>query len=107
MDEIERRPTVITDDEFPQELAHLSEDIDDFYNKVRNATGDHSIFQQVQNIQDRQKDISRTLEEIDENLHVIRDKTGDVEMNLDHIDENVDDAESRLVGLSEIDIYSV
>lgn len=95
LDEVERRPTVITDDQFPQELAKLSQDIDDFHDKVRNATGDHSIFQLVQNIQERQKDISRTLSEIDENLHVIRDKNEVVELNLDHIDENVEEAEVR------------
>lgn len=95
LDEIERRPTVITDDQFPQELVKLSGDVDDLLEKVKNATGDHSIFQQVQNIKEREKDISRTLSEIDEHLHLIGDKNGIVELNLDHIDENVEEAEVR------------
>lgn len=95
IDEIERRPTVITDDQFPQELAALSEDVDELLEKVKNATGDHSIFQQVQNIIEREKDISRTLSEVDEHLHLIRDKNEIVELNLDHIDENVEEAEVR------------
>lgn len=95
LDEVERRPTVITDDQFPQELAKLSQDIDDFHDKVKNATGDHSIFQRVQNIEEREKDISRTLSEIDENLEVIHKKDSVVNMNLLHIDENVNYANDK------------
>lgn len=95
LDEIERRPTVITDDEFPSELSKLGKDINEFHETVRNATGDHSIFQKVENIRDREKEISRTLSGIDESLNVVQSKTQGVELNLDHIDENIDEADER------------
>lgn len=41
LDEIERRPTVISGDDFPEELAKLGEDIDVFHEKVHNATGQY------------------------------------------------------------------
>ncbi|CAG9855706.1 unnamed protein product [Phyllotreta striolata] len=96
LDEIERRPTVITDDEFPKELDKLKKNISNFYDKVKNATGDHSVIQQVLDIREREKEITRTLSQIDENIFLIKDKSHITEMNIDHIETNLDEAELRL-----------
>ncbi|CAH1179506.1 unnamed protein product [Phaedon cochleariae] len=96
LDEIERRPTVIADDEFPKELEKLKRNISDFHEIVKNATGDTSVFQKVHDIREREKDITRTLSEIDENIYLIGDKSHVTEMNLDHIDANLEEAEVRL-----------
>lgn len=99
LDEIERSPTVITDDdEFPDELKHLQSDIDDFYKKVKNATGEDSVIQQVYNIRKREKDIRRVLSEMDENMFVINNtaqltaqKLQDTDMKLEEIKANLDE----------------
>ncbi|KAJ8928497.1 hypothetical protein NQ314_018944, partial [Rhamnusium bicolor] len=96
LDEIERQPTVITDDEFPKELTKLEENIEDFYEKVKNVTGENSIIQQVHDIRVREKEISRTLSEIDENIYVVNDKNQRVEVNIDHIDHVIVEAEYKL-----------
>ncbi|CAG9761693.1 unnamed protein product [Ceutorhynchus assimilis] len=62
LNEVERRPTVIADEEFPIELSKLQDDIDEFYDKVKTATGEDSIIHQVQDIRQREKEIARTLE---------------------------------------------
>lgn len=45
LSEVEHQPTVIKDDEFPDELGKLENDIDDFYDDVKKATGEHSVFE--------------------------------------------------------------
>ncbi|XP_057672531.1 laminin subunit gamma-1-like [Diorhabda carinulata] len=96
LDEIERRPTVIADDEFPEELEKLRTNISNTYEKVKNITGDHSAIQQVHDIREREKEISRTLSEIDETLFLFREKSHITEMNLDHIETNLEEGEMRL-----------
>ncbi|KAJ8915766.1 hypothetical protein NQ315_004578 [Exocentrus adspersus] len=96
LDEIERHPTVISDDKFPEELSKVTGDIEDFYQIVKNATGEYSIVQKVFDIQKRGKDVSRTLSEVDENVYVINDKNYQVEINIDHIDNLLEEAEVKL-----------
>ncbi|XP_050515179.1 laminin subunit gamma-1-like [Diabrotica virgifera virgifera] len=96
LDEIERRPTVIADDEFPKELDKIRANISDFYNKVKNVTGDHSAIQQVHDIRQREKEIDRTLSEIDENMFLIQDRSSITSLNIDHIELNLAEAETRL-----------
>lgn len=96
LNEIERRPTVITDDEFPEELEHLQNDIDDFYDKVKNATGEDSVIQQVYNIREREKEIGRTLSKIDENIFLINNKSLFAAQKLDQTEDVLAEAEADL-----------
>lgn len=96
LDQIERNPTVITDENFPEELANLGGDIEEFYETVKNATGENSIIQQVFDIGQRGRDVSRILSEIDENVYVINDKNHQVDINIDHIDNLLDESEFKL-----------
>lgn len=96
LDQIERNPTVITDENFPKELANLGGNIEEFYETVKNATGENSIIQQVFDIRQRRKDVSRILSEIDENVYVINDKNHQVDINIDHIDNLLDESEYKL-----------
>lgn len=75
LNEIERRPTVIADKDFPIELTQLQGDIDDLYDKVKTATGEESIIHQVQDIRNREKKIGRTLETVKESIDGIQAKT--------------------------------
>nr|CAH7724079.1 unnamed protein product [Callosobruchus chinensis] len=83
LDEIERRPTVITDEDFPKELANLGRDIDALHDK------------------DRTKEISRTMSEIDENIYVVNKTNQVAEVNIDHIDTIIYDAELKLGDIKE------
>ncbi|RZC40648.1 laminin subunit gamma-1, partial [Asbolus verrucosus] len=96
LDEIERRPTVIDDDEFPSELAKLQNDINLFHEKVKNATGENSIIQQVQDIRNREKEISRTLSAIDENVYLANEKSNIAEQNIEITDEVIEETEEKL-----------
>ncbi|KAJ8934784.1 hypothetical protein NQ318_023162 [Aromia moschata] len=102
LNEIEQKPTVITDDQFPDELTKLERDVGTFYDKVKNITGESSITQKVYDIRQREKEISRTLSEIDENIYIVNDKNQRIELNIDHIDHTVIEAEDKLF---EIDTY--
>lgn len=90
INEIERRPTVITDEDFRIELDQLEEDIDELYDKVKTTTGADSIMQQVQDIKRRQKDIARTLESVNENIDGIKSKTTEAQAISDHTDTNLE-----------------
>ncbi|KAL1516830.1 hypothetical protein ABEB36_000679 [Hypothenemus hampei] len=86
LNEIERRPTVIADEDFPIELTKLQDDIDNLFDEVKPATGEDSIINQVQDIRKREKDIARTLETVKENLDGIKAKTDDAEKISDNTD---------------------
>ncbi|XP_060520343.1 laminin subunit gamma-1-like isoform X2 [Cylas formicarius] len=96
LNEIEHQPTVITDEQFPDEMQKLETDVSEFNDKVKIATGDRSVFQEIVAIREREKDISRTLSELDENAFVINDKSKRAEQNLDHADELLLEVEDRL-----------
>lgn len=114
LNEVEHQPTVIDDDEFPDELGKLENEIDDFHDRVKSATGENSIFdvgttqynvsytkcfitQEIINIKEREKDIARTLEEIDENIFTTNDKSKKADHNLDHAEEFLIEVEERLL----------
>lgn len=70
LDEIERNPTVIDDDTFESRLIAVQDEIQKLYDEAKAATGgdEASVIQKLDDIRKRQKDVSRTLSEIDENL---------------------------------------
>lgn len=96
LDEIERKPTVIADDKFPEELDKLQDEIETFYHKVKNATGDDSIVQQVHDIREREKDISRTLNEIDENIYLTNDKAQKTKATMNEAEKLLEEADAKL-----------
>lgn len=99
LNEVEHQPTVIDDNEFPSELEKLENEIDEFHEKVKNATGENSVYQDILNIREREKDVARTLEEIYENVFTTSEKTKKSEHNLDHADEFLLEVEDRLSDL--------
>ncbi|XP_044268909.1 laminin subunit gamma-1 isoform X1 [Tribolium madens] len=96
LDEVERRPTVIDDDEFPSELDKLQTNIDAFHEKVKKATGENSIIQQVRDIRNREKEISRTLSAIDENVYLANEKATAAEHNIENTDNLLAETEDKL-----------
>jgi len=100
LEEIENRPTVINDEEFPGELKNLQESIKEFHSKVVEATGENSIIKQVQDIRNREKDITRTLSEIDENVELAIDKSNLASQNISNTEDDLETAEIKLNDLS-------
>lgn len=96
LDEIERRPTVISDDKFPEELEKLQNEIDDFHDKVKKTTGEDSLIDQVEDIRNREKEISRTLSAIDENIFTASNKTQAAEQKLTNTEELLKAAQNDL-----------
>jgi laminin gamma 1 len=96
LDEIERRPTVIDDDQFPRELQKLQTNIDVFHDKVKNATGENSIIQHVHDIRSREKEISRTLSAIDENIYLANEKAAAAEQSIDNTDQVLEETDDKL-----------
>ncbi|XP_060520359.1 laminin subunit gamma-1-like [Cylas formicarius] len=96
LDEIERRPTVIEDADFPAELIKLEDEIDQFHDQIKTATGESSVMYQVQDIRKREKDISRVLSTVDENVDVITAKIDDAERNNEHSDILLEEIQIRL-----------
>ncbi|XP_030761845.1 laminin subunit gamma-1-like isoform X2 [Sitophilus oryzae] len=94
--EIEHQPTVISDEEFPDELEKMENEIDEFHDNVKNGTGTNSVFQEIMNMREREKDVARTLEEIYENVFTTSEKTKKTQMNLDHAEDFLLEVEDRL-----------
>ena len=76
LDEIERNPTVVDDQEFENQLQILQEDVEDHYQLAKDGTGgdEKTITQKLDNIRERQKDISETILSMDEKINVAKDK---------------------------------
>lgn len=100
LEEIENRPTVINDEEFPEELKNLQESINEFHSKVVEATGENSIIKQVQDIRNREKDITRTLSEIEEDVELAIDKSNLASQNISNSEDDLETAEIKLNDLS-------
>lgn len=96
LNKIEHQPTVITDEDFPEKLKEVEQDIDDLFKKVKNITGENNLLQQVQNIQDREQEISRTLSEVDENIFLISDQNHVVEKNIFNAEQVLEEATDKL-----------
>ncbi|KAF7284662.1 hypothetical protein GWI33_021846 [Rhynchophorus ferrugineus] len=78
---IESRPTVITDKDFPKELAELQQDISVFYDDVKRATGNESITRHVEDIKRRSGEVARVLDSVNENIAIIERKNDDADRN--------------------------
>lgn len=96
LDKIERQPTVITDEEFPEKLKEVEQDIDQLHRKTKNITGKNNLIQQVQSIHDREKEISRTLSEIDEKLFFINNQNHIVDKNIFNAEGVMEEATNKL-----------
>ncbi|XP_050312344.1 laminin subunit gamma-1-like [Anthonomus grandis grandis] len=96
LNEVERRPTVIADEDFPVELDKLQDDIDGFYNKVRSATGKDSIMSQIQDIQKRGSEINKTLETVNETLEGVKVNTDDANRAHAYAEELLETIDSNL-----------
>ncbi|KAF7284665.1 hypothetical protein GWI33_021849 [Rhynchophorus ferrugineus] len=96
INEIEHQPTVVSDEEFPEELEKLENEIDEFHEIVKNGTGNTSVFQAILNMGDRQKEVSKTLEEIYENVFTTGEKTKMTQHNLDNAEDFILEIEERM-----------
>ncbi|XP_066151126.1 laminin subunit gamma-1-like isoform X1 [Euwallacea fornicatus] len=101
LNEVENQPTVIDDEEFPDELGKLEIEIDEFHDQVKASTGENSVFEEVLSMLEREKDVGRTLEEIYENVFTTNEKSKKAEHDLDHAEEFLIEVEERLIEIED------
>ncbi|XP_066253845.1 tropomyosin-like [Euwallacea similis] len=97
LNEVENQPTVIDDEEFPNELRKLEIEIDEFHDQVKASTGKNSVFEEVPSMLERETDVGRTLEEIYENVFTTNEKSKKAEHDLDHAEKFLIEIEERLI----------
>ncbi|KAJ8934790.1 hypothetical protein NQ318_023168, partial [Aromia moschata] len=96
LDEIEQQPTVITDEDFPRELKTLTEEIQSMYARVENILGENSVTHKVLSIRERERALSRSLSEVDENIFLINDKNFRAEQDMFHAELVLEEAIEKL-----------
>ncbi|KAK9885635.1 hypothetical protein WA026_012399 [Henosepilachna vigintioctopunctata] len=77
---------------------HIS--INELHTEVQEATGEDSIIQQVQDIRNREKDISRTISEIDESVELAIDKSNLASQNISNTEDDLEKSEIKLNDLT-------
>ncbi|XP_018564354.1 laminin subunit gamma-1-like isoform X1 [Anoplophora glabripennis] len=105
LDKIEHQPTVITDEKFPEKLKEVEQDINDLHKNVKNITGENNLVQQVQNIRDREQEMSRTLSEVDENIFLISDQNHVVDKNVFNAEQVLEEAADKLNDINNLFEY--
>nr|XP_022904333.1 laminin subunit gamma-1 isoform X1 [Onthophagus taurus] len=77
IDDIEGSPTVVFDDQFEKKLKELKAEVERYYQLAKDGTGgdgDKTISEKLNDIRERQKEISRVLSQIDESIYLAKDK---------------------------------
>ncbi|KAL1516977.1 hypothetical protein ABEB36_000802 [Hypothenemus hampei] len=97
LNQVESRPSVVEDDEFPHELKKLGNEIETFYDQVRIVEGKNGLFAVGVNMRERGKEVTRNLEEISENTLHATGLARNANENLDHAEEILIDIEERLI----------
>ncbi|XP_074027988.1 laminin subunit gamma-1 isoform X2 [Leptinotarsa decemlineata] len=101
LDEIESRPTVIADEEFPNELRKVMQEVRQLYLEVRTATGSDSLTEKVRNIETRIRDISLVFSSVDENIFHADTKNSVADSNLEHADDILNETEEKINEIDE------
>ncbi|XP_065163974.1 laminin subunit gamma-1 isoform X1 [Atheta coriaria] len=91
LDEIERNPTVIDDDKFEEQLNDIKEDVHELADMAKEGLGgdEKSLKQKLDNIIERQKAISRTLEGIEESILLAKEQDYMAKQNITKTDETI------------------
>lgn len=77
LNEINTSAVVISDEEFEDKLKEVQFAVKDLLNQARVATGgdDKSVLERLNDIRDRQRQVSKILDEVEDNI-LIAEKTG-------------------------------
>ncbi|XP_018318768.1 laminin subunit gamma-1 isoform X2 [Agrilus planipennis] len=104
LDEIERNPTVINDDLFEKQLRAIQDEIEDLLDQARTGTGgdEENLTEKLNNIEERQKAISRTLSEIKENTQLALDMGEIAKSNVSYTEDSISLAKKDLEEASDI-----
>lgn len=100
LDEIENQPTVVSDEDFAQKLQDDALNINEFYLKVKNATGDE-VIDTILDIRERENEVSKVLSKVETNIFRTVAKNEYCERNIDHIDEILDEATEKIAEIAE------
>lgn len=76
LDKIERNPTVSDDEKFEDQLKYVQNEIENLLQEAKLRTGgdEESIVEKLDDIRRRQKKISGTLSEVEENIYLAREQ---------------------------------
>lgn len=98
LDDIERNPTVIDDASFVVQLKAIQAQINELHEAIQNSSGgdETSVIQKLDDIRDRQKEISRTLSEIEENVYSATEKGTMAQESVSSAGDTLKEAEDEL-----------
>lgn len=98
LDDIERNPTVIDDATFEIQLKSIQSQIKNLFEDAKKSAGgdETSIIQKLDDIRDRQKEISRTLSEIEENIYSATEKGNMAQESVSSAGDTLKEAEEEL-----------
>lgn len=98
LDEIEKNPTVIDDETFETQLKEVQRQINGLYDFTKDITNsdDKSLIQKLEEINERRKEISRTLSEIDENIFTTGERGDLAEESVSSAGDTLKEAEDEL-----------
>ncbi|XP_056648982.1 laminin subunit gamma-1-like isoform X1 [Diorhabda sublineata] len=94
--DIETKPTVVSDDEFPRKLMEIQKEVAELYENSSDMLSEEGLFVKVDQIRSGTTNIWRTLSEIDENLYNIENTHFLTKNNLNHIDELVEEFKEKI-----------
>lgn len=96
LDEIENQPTVISDEEFPDNLRKTQKDISELYSNITEIMGNEGSYLKIKNIKGSINEVERSLSEIDENVYNIGTNNLLTKNNIHHADEILDESNEKL-----------
>lgn len=98
LNEINSTSVVISDKDFDEKLRQVQEAVDNLANKAKSATGDEekTLIEKLNDIMERQKQVARILEEVEENIHIATERGLQGLKNVSEAGENIELARQEL-----------
>lgn len=98
LNEIERNPTVINDEEFEKQLKTIQQEVKQLSEDAKYGLGsdDTTILEKLEDIRKRQRDIDGTLSEIEENIQAARENIDSAHVNITLAEHTLKDAENKI-----------
>lgn len=102
MDEIERRPIVINDDNFDRNLKRIQLDINRLNDDVHSLVDENGLLDQVRKLDETGKDLSRILSKVDEDIFSLDENLAIVDKNLYQIEELSEEVTDKVEEIRDI-----
>ncbi|XP_050515738.1 laminin subunit gamma-1-like isoform X1 [Diabrotica virgifera virgifera] len=96
LDDIENQPTVIPDEEFPDNLNKVKDQIADLHKNVTQTFGDQSSVLQLKEIEEDTEELHKSVSDIQETLDTIKNNNLFTTNSLNHIDDLLNEASEKM-----------